>query len=294
MVLCPESDRPTVWLGLLANLLLMISGAANADRFGAGFDRAEWRLSASELECRLWQPIPNFGEGVFRQRAGEQEQFMLTAFQPVPAGDALVRIEPPTWRKQAESSQLGTVSVKASDTPVMLGDEFAGQLLSSLQQGLNPVFDQMAYPSLGGQASVSLVAVNFKRAYTDYQDCRSHLIPATYAEVSRTRIDYGPGQWELSDDEAAHLDLVVRHVEADPAISTIYVDGYSDASGKRSTNLEISKKRAEAVVHYLQQQGIPLERITMRYHGSRYPVAPGFSAQARAQNRRVTVRLEKG
>lgn len=275
-------------------LLLAAQAAAAADGYHVRFDRSEWRLQASALECRLWQNIPNFGDAVFTQKAGESAGFELASHRTMPAGDALIRIEAPAWRRNVDPGELGTVPVRNSRTPVTLGYELSEKLLSALDQGLNPVFDHLQADTLTGRASVGLAAANFKQAYTDYDDCRDRLIPATYADVSRTRVPYGAGGWEVSEEGMHLLDLVVRHIEADPSISHIFVDGYTDASGKRSTNLELSKKRAEAVVSYLVSNGIPLERITMRYHGSRYPVANGFSAAARAKNRRVTVRLERG
>jgi len=274
--------------------ILVHATAFAAERFDVRFDRSEWRLKTSALECRLWQPIPNFGDAVFRQRAGENSGFELSVHRPLPAGDALIRIEPPIWRKNAESAQLGTIPVRSGPTPVTLGSELSERLLSALDQGLNPVFDHVRTDSLSGEAAIGMAAANFKQAYSDYDDCRDKLIPVSYAEASRTRVPYDAGGWEVPEEGMRRLDNVVRHVEADPTVSMIYVDGYTDASGKRSTNLELSKRRAEAVTSYLVSKGIPLERITMRYHGSRYPVANGFSAAARAQNRRVTVRLERG
>jgi outer membrane protein OmpA-like peptidoglycan-associated protein len=47
------------------------------------------------------------------------------------------------------------------------------------------------------------------------------------------------------------------------------------------------------VTNYLISQGVPEEMITTRYHGERYPVVPNTSAENRARNRRVAIRLER-
>ena len=71
------------------------------------------------------------------------------------------------------------------------------------------------------------------------------------------------------------------------------LDGYSDNSGNRLTNRELSRRRALAVMNYLQENGLQESQITMRFHGEQYPLVPNTSAANRAKNRRVSVRLER-
>ena len=265
-----------------------------AEEFLADLDEAEWRLQASALECRLSQPIPLFGEATFRQRAGESAGFELTSYQDVRAGEASLRIVAPEWQRSGVVVSVGPVPVESGRTAVRLGSALTDKLLSALHQGLSPVFGGMPSDSLQGLTTVVLTPVNFRRAYGDYMDCRAELVPATFVEVARTRISFDTGQWELDDTGRSRLELVAGHVRADASITAIYVDGYTDDTGRRDGNLELSRRRAEAVSRFLESKGVAAERITTRHHGSRYPVASGRSAAARAQNRRVTVRLERG
>ena len=74
---------------------------------------------------------------------------------------------------------------------------------------------------------------------------------------------------------------------------SVYVDCHSDNYGRRLLNRDLSKRRAEEVTRYLVSQGVSEEMITTRYHGERYPVVPNNTAENRARNRRVAIRLER-
>jgi len=89
------------------------------------------------------------------------------------------------------------------------------------------------------------------------------------------------------------LDLIILYVKADPKVKAIYIDGHSDSAGRRYHNRRLSEKRALNVNEYMVKKGLDAEMFTTRYHGERYPVASNKTRNGRAQNRRVTIRLEK-
>jgi outer membrane protein OmpA-like peptidoglycan-associated protein len=69
------------------------------------------------------------------------------------------------------------------------------------------------------------------------------------------------------------------------------INGYTDSIGSESYNLGLSKRRAQAVAYYLQQQGIDLDgRFSINGYGEADPIAENSSDAGRAQNRRVEVR----
>ena len=275
-------------------LLACVSGSGGALDFMPSPGKAEWKIKASSLECRLTQAIPYFGEATFRQGAGEAAQFRLSSNQRIWPGDARLSVEAPPWRTPIEPISLGAVPVRAGSTPIQLSGELADKLLSALFEGLSPVFGGIPSSTLRGTTSVGLAAVNFRPAYSDFRSCQAKLLPYSYADVQRTRIGYEGGGFELDSSARNRLDVLLEHMRLAKDVTAIFVDGYTDDTGRRTANLELSKKRAEAVTNYLLGHGIVKEMITMRYHGSRYPVARGQSASARAQNRRVTVRVERG
>lgn len=73
----------------------------------------------------------------------------------------------------------------------------------------------------------------------------------------------------------------------------IEVKGFADSSGDAKMNQELSEERAEAVVGYLIQQcNVPVRHIVAPGAMGEYqPAASNESAEGRAQNRRVEVKV---
>lgn len=69
----------------------------------------------------------------------------------------------------------------------------------------------------------------------------------------------------------------------------VRIEGYSDSSGAREENLQLSKARAQTVADALTDLGIDAKRIEVQGFGESFPVAENASAKGRAQNRRVEI-----
>ena len=72
----------------------------------------------------------------------------------------------------------------------------------------------------------------------------------------------------------------------------IEVQGYTDRTGPAAYNLELSRRRANAVVRYLTlEEKVPLARVFRIGYGEDAPAASNDTRQGREQNRRVEVRV---
>ncbi len=69
------------------------------------------------------------------------------------------------------------------------------------------------------------------------------------------------------------------------------IGGHTDNIGTASDNLTLSKRRAEAVVHFLLDQGIPEARLQAKGYGSTRPIADNSTAEGRAKNRRSEMKI---
>jgi OOP family OmpA-OmpF porin len=78
--------------------------------------------------------------------------------------------------------------------------------------------------------------------------------------------------------------------------STIYIEisGHTSTTGGYTHNVTLSKNRAKAVLQFLVEKGINLNRLTSAGYGSDSPIAPNSTEENRQMNRRVEVKvLEK-
>lgn len=69
------------------------------------------------------------------------------------------------------------------------------------------------------------------------------------------------------------------------------VEGHTDGIGSDSYNMELSRRRAESVVNYLVSQGVERSRLEIVPFGKSAPVATNDTAEGRAMNRRVEIKL---
>ena len=267
---------------------------AQAVRYGASMNSAEWRLQLSPFECRMWQPIPAFGDAVFSNRAGEEQTFYLAPIRKaMKQGKASLVSGAPLWDETRPSQKMGLVPVTAAVTPIALGKKQAYRLLNELYGGMSPVFTRRAWYDNDETVQVFLSSINFRKAYGQYQECLASLLPVNFDQIRRSRIHFQTAKFELTRASRTRLDHVVQYVKADTSVTGFYIDGHTDSVGRRLYNLELSRQRAEAVTNYLIANGIDESMITTRYHGERYPVVNNNSAKNRAANRRVTIRLER-
>lgn len=69
----------------------------------------------------------------------------------------------------------------------------------------------------------------------------------------------------------------------------IVIEGYTDSSGERDYNQELSEQRAMAVRDFFVSTGVDPQRIVARGYGETDPVASNATAAGRRENRRVEI-----
>ena len=88
------------------------------------------------------------------------------------------------------------------------------------------------------------------------------------------------------------LDNVAEVINAHTEVSTLVVEGHTDNEGDDAFNLDLSQRRAEAVVAYLVKKGVDGKRLIAKGYGETQPVADNASRKGRAQNRRVLFKID--
>ncbi|SQG00178.1 OmpA/MotB [Paucimonas lemoignei] len=74
--------------------------------------------------------------------------------------------------------------------------------------------------------------------------------------------------------------------------NNIEIIGYTDSTGSRQHNMDLSLQRAQSVSTYLTSQGVDSSHLSVRGAGPDQPIASNADANGRAQNRRVEVNLK--
>lgn len=97
----------------------------------------------------------------------------------------------------------------------------------------------------------------------------------------------------LSAEGSALLDMAIEVLRANPSV-VLVVEGHTDNGGDATVNLELSQRRAEAVVAYLVDGGIDSDRLSAVGYGERQPIADNSTEAGRALNRRIEFVIREG
>ena len=103
-------------------------------------------------------------------------------------------------------------------------------------------------------------------------------------------IEFETGKAKIKKKSYALLDKIAAiFVENESYI--IEVQGHTDNTGKASANKKISEQRAKEVMKYLEEKGVPAERMTAVGYGQEQPIADNKTKAGRQKNRRVEFKI---
>ena len=83
------------------------------------------------------------------------------------------------------------------------------------------------------------------------------------------------------------LNNVAEVLNAVPEVRLVRIDGHTDSRATDEYNLDLSQRRALAVLRYLVEHGVDETRLTSRGYGESRPIADNETEEGRALNRRV-------
>lgn len=108
--------------------------------------------------------------------------------------------------------------------------------------------------------------------------------------VNLPDVTFAVDSTNISPSFRTALDSVAQSMIQYPN-SLVDVMGHTDSTGSESYNLDLSRRRAEAVANYLVSRGVSRARLETVGYGEQYPIADNTTAEGRAQNRRVEIRI---
>ena len=111
-----------------------------------------------------------------------------------------------------------------------------------------------------------------------------------YRPVLETSVHFAFNKAILTEKAKAALDQLVAEIPNTKGYLVV-VEGDTDAVGSAAYNYKLSERRADAVVQYLATKNVPPHKIYIIGLGKDKYVADNKTAEGRARNRRVDVRL---
>ncbi len=104
------------------------------------------------------------------------------------------------------------------------------------------------------------------------------------------RINFATGKASLTAESAEQVKNIAEILKAYPSVS-LKLGGYTDNTGNKTANLSLSTARANTIVSELTKLGVDAKRLAGEGYGDQFPVADNGTAEGRAQNRRIAVRV---
>tara|TARA_B110000240_G_scaffold152416_1_gene168968 strand:- start:228 stop:1976 length:1749 start_codon:yes stop_codon:yes gene_type:complete len=106
------------------------------------------------------------------------------------------------------------------------------------------------------------------------------------SNITLRNVFFDSGKWEVKDDSFPELARLVLLLNDVPSLK-IEISGHTDNVGAESFNELLSQRRADAVVDYLVENGVNVERLSSIGYGQTNPVDSNDTAESRASNRRT-------
>ena len=113
-----------------------------------------------------------------------------------------------------------------------------------------------------------------------------------YHVATQAVVTFGFNRDQLTPEAQAELDRVAAQKPEEKKRFFLAIEGFTDSIGDPDYNLNLSRRRADRVVHYLvAKHNLPVYRIFTVGLGEDRPADEATTSEARAKNRRVEVRL---
>jgi len=103
-------------------------------------------------------------------------------------------------------------------------------------------------------------------------------------------LNFEQGKSKITTDSFAELNNLVEMLKESGQM-VIQLEGHTDFRGSPTANLRLSEDRVKAVKDYLVSNGIEEKRVLTKAFGGAQPLTQSDTAEARAKNRRVEVRI---
>ncbi len=119
-------------------------------------------------------------------------------------------------------------------------------------------------------------------------------LSAVSAQITRTqyRVNFDVDKAELDLADKQVLDQILSDYRTSP-YGELELTAHTDADATDAYNIQLSRKRADAVTAYFTAKGLQANRISVKWFGERKPTTSNADTEGKAVNRRVDITLTK-
>jgi len=214
------------------------------------------------------------------------------------------------WRIQTEPKLMvvGKIINRKSDQPVdntvvKMVDQ-KGELITYNSADGNFAFNMSRGHSYvitgdkGGYSSTraSVSTMDIKRTDPDDTVHITIYMDSIVHDFSVSNVYYDYNKADLRPESTPSLDSLINFMKDNPSL-TVEIYAYTDAHGNDKYNDELSQKRAQSVLDYLEKASVDKGRMIAKGFGKRFAVAPNTTKdgrdnpQGRQMNRRTEFRV---
>lgn len=210
-------------------------------------------------------------------------------------GDAQSRVTAKTITFDADDLQLAE-TIQAGLTPTRHAVQANQQNIATNKQDIQSNQQQIAATQEKTQANKEEITANREDIEASQQEIEaankrfSEL--SEYETKANINVNFAVGKSIISASDKSALSALA-HDAVNLTGYIIQVKGYADSSGNAAMNQKLSMDRAQAVIAYLIQDcNVPVRHVVAPgAMGTADPAAANETAQGRAENRRVEVKV---
>jgi len=104
----------------------------------------------------------------------------------------------------------------------------------------------------------------------------------------KSGVNFGFDSSNLTHDAKKNLDAVAEIFNEFPD-TKLMIEGHTDDVGNEDYNMKLSRRRADAVAHYIQSKGVATNRFSIKAFGESAPRFKNDTDANKAKNRRVEI-----